>query len=154
VPTADDLGALPYTRQVIQETLGVYPPIHVIARCTEQPVDLGAVQLPAHATILVSPYTLHRRADYFSDLERFDPDQFMPEVMAARSRYAYVPFSTGPRTCVGNHFAMMELCLIIATLAQRMTLRLAPAQHIAPDPQITLRPTAGVKLVVDHRNWA
>ena len=97
---------------------------------------------------------MHRRADYFSDLERFDPDQFMPEVMAARSRYAYVPFSTGPRTCVGNHFAMMELCLIVATLAQRMTLRLAPAQHIAPDPQITLRPTAGVKLVVDHRNWA
>lgn len=152
--TFADLAALLYTRQVCQEVLRLYPPIYVIARWTEQPVDLGTVRLPKHATVLVSPYTLHRRTDYFSDPERFDPDRFTPEAMATRPRYAYVPFSAGARTCVGNHFAMMELQLVLATLAQRVTLRLAPGQHIAPDPQITLRPTAGVKLIVQHRKRA
>jgi len=154
VPTVNDLQVLPYTRQVIAEVLRVYPPIYVIARWTEQPVDLGSVRLPAHATILVSPYTLHRRVDYFPEPERFDPDRWTAEAIATRPRYAYVPFSAGPRTCVGNHFAMMELQLVLATLAQRVTLRLAPGQHIAPDPQITLRPTAGLKLIVQHRNRA
>jgi cytochrome P450 len=150
-PTADDLRALPYTRQVVQEVLRVYPPIYVIARWTEQPVDLGSVHLPAHATVLISPYTLHRRADYFPQPERFDPDRWTPEAIATRPRYAYVPFSAGPRTCVGNHFAMMELQLILATLAQRVKLRLAPNQQVAPDPQITLRPPAGLKMLVEHR---
>ena len=123
----------------------------MIARWTERPVDLGAVRLPKHTMVVVSPYTLHRRADYFPDPERFDPDRFTPEASAARPRYAYVPFGAGPRQCIGNHFAMMELQLILTTVMQRVTLRLAPGQHVAPDPQITLRPTAGVKMIVEHR---
>lgn len=107
----------PYTRQVIAEALRVYPPLYVLARWTEQPVDLDTVRLPTHAMVVVSPYTLHRRADYFPDPERFDPERFTPEAMAARPRYAYVPFGAGPRQCIGNHFAMMELQLILATLA-------------------------------------
>ncbi len=116
-PTADDLHALPYMRQVIAEALRVYPPLYVLARWTEQLVDLGTVRLPTHAMVVVSPYTLHRRADYFPDPERFDPERFTPKTMAARPRCAYVPFGAGPRQCIGNHFAMMELQLILATLA-------------------------------------
>ncbi len=152
--SADDLAALAYTRQVCQEALRLYPPSYIIARWTEETVDLGTVRVPKHATVLVSPYTLHRRAEYVPDPERFDPDQFTPEAAAARPRYAYLPFGAGPRQCIGNHFAMMELQLVLATLAQRVTLRLAPGQHIVPDPQITLRPTAGIKMIVQHRDEA
>jgi len=151
VPTTDDLLALPYTRQIIHEALRLYPPLYVLARWTPTPVDLGAVRLPKHTMVVVSPYTLHRRADYFPDPERFNPDRFTPEAMTARPRYAYVPFGAGPRQCIGNHFAMMELPLILATLAQRVSLRLSPEQQVAPDPHMTLRPPAGLKLIVEHR---
>jgi len=150
-PTMADLDALPYTRQVCQEALRLYPPLYVIARWAPHAVDLESVRIPARSMVVVSPYTLHRRADYFPDPERFDPDRFVPDAMAARPRYAYVPFSAGPRTCVGNHFAMMELCLILATLAQHVTLTLPTNQPITPDPQITLRPKAGVKMIVQHQ---
>jgi cytochrome P450 len=101
--------------------------------------------------VVVSPYTLQRRADYFPNPERFDPDRWTPEAIAARPRYAYVPFGAGPRQCIGNHFAMMELQLILATIMQRVSLRLAPGQEVAPDPQITLRPKGGVQMIVEHR---
>ena len=152
--TFADLAALRYTRQVIQEVLRLYPPIYVIARWTEQPVDLGTVRLPKHVMVVVSPYTLHRRADYFPDPERFDPDRFAPEASAARPRSAYVPFGAGPRQCIGTHFAMMELQLILATLVQCVTLRLPSNQPITPDPHMTLRPKAGVKMIVNHRDRA
>jgi cytochrome P450 len=151
VPTADDLHALPFTRQVIQEALRLYPPLYVLARWTERPVDLGTVVLPAHAMVVVSPYTLHRRTDYFPDPARFDPDRWTPQARVGRPSYAYVPFGAGPRQCIGNHFAMMELQLILATITQRVSLQLAPNQHVAPDPQITLRPPAGLKMIVEHR---
>jgi len=151
LPTMIDLDALPYTRQVCQEVLRLYPPLYVMARWAKQPVDLEGMRIPARSMVVVSPYTLHRRADYFPDPERFDPERFTPEAIAARPRYAYVPFGAGPRQCIGNHFAMMELQLILATVMQRMTLHLAPSQHITPDPQITLRPKAGVQMIVEHR---
>jgi cytochrome P450 len=151
LPTMADLDAVPYIRQVCQEALRLYPPLYVIARWAPQPVDLGPVRVPGRTMVVVSPYTLQRRADYFPNPERFDPDRWTPEAIAARPRYAYVPFGAGPRQCIGNHFAMMELHLILATMMQRVSLRLAPGQEVAPDPQITLRPKGGVQMIVEHR---
>ena len=98
--------------------------------------------------VVVSFYVIHRRPDCFPDPERFEPERFTPEAEKSLPRYAYMPFSIGPRLCIGNHFAMMEGHLLLATLAQRVTFKLVPGQNIVPEPLITLRPRDGIQMVV------
>ena len=92
---------------------------------------------------------MHRRADYFADPERFDPDRFAPEREKQLPRGAYLPFGAGPRVCIGNHFALMEGQLILATLAQRVRF-VAPssARAVEPEPLVTLRPKGGLPMQV------
>jgi cytochrome P450 len=103
---------------------------------------------------VVATYALHRRPDYFPDPEKFDPERFTPENEKRIPRYAYVPFGAGPRICIGNHFAMMEGHLLLATLAQRVSFELVSGQQIEPDPNktITIRPKYGINMVVRRRS--
>jgi cytochrome P450 len=103
---------------------------------------------------VVATYALHRRPDYFPDPEKFDPERFTPENEKLIPRYAYMPFGAGPRICIGNHFAMMEGHLLLATLAQRVSFELVSGQQIEPDPNktITIRPKYGIKMVVRRRS--
>jgi cytochrome P450 len=149
-PTFDDLPSLPYTLQVFKETLRLYPPAYVIGRYATRDVDLGDRRLPAKTWIVISPYTMHRRHDYFPHPDRFDPDRFAPETEKRLPRCAYLPFGGGPRICIGNHFALMEGQIILATLAQRVAFELVPGQQIAPEPVVTLRPRGGIRMKV-HR---
>jgi len=150
-PTFADLPNLPYTLQVLKESMRLYPPAYGYARQAVRPVTIGGYDLPAGMIVLISPYAMHRRPDYFPDPERFDPARFTPEAEQRLPRYAYIPFGGGPRICIGNHFALMESHLVLATLAQRVTFELLPGQHIEPEPMITLRPKPGIKMRVTHR---
>lgn len=150
-PTVDDLPRLPYTLQVVKESLRLYPPAYAIVRQPVKPVVLGDYLIPAGAVVIISPYVLHRRPDSFADPERFDPDRWTPEHEAKLPRYAYLPFSAGPRICIGNHFAMMEAQLVLATLAQRVVFELVPGQTIEPVTMVTLRPRAGINMTVRHK---
>jgi cytochrome P450 len=150
-PTAADLPQLPYTLQVFKEAMRLYPPVHSIARQVARPFDLGAYHLSVGTIVAVSFYVLHRRPDYFPDPERFDPERFTPQAEKNLPRYAYMPFSIGPRLCIGNHFAMMEGHLLLTALAQRVTFKLVPDQKIIPEPLITLRPRDGIQMVVQRR---
>jgi cytochrome P450 len=150
-PTAPDLPQLAYTVQVFKESLRLYPPAYIIARCAVRTLELGEYTLRPGTNIGISPYTLHRNPTSFPDPERFDPDRWTPENEAKLPRYAYLPFGAGPHVCIGNHFAMMEAQLILATLVQRVTFELVPGQTIAPEPLITLRPKGGVRVVVRRR---
>ena len=98
--------------------------------------------------MLISPYIMHRRPDYFANPERFDPERFAPEAEQRRPRHAYIPFGGGRRICIGNHFALMQGQMILATLAQRLTLQLAPSQGVAADPRLTLRPKGQITMTV------
>lgn len=150
-PSIDDLPRLPYTLQVLKESLRLYPPAYAIVRQPTEPVVLGGYRFPAGAILIISPYLLHRRPDAFPDPERFDPDRWTPEHEAKLPRYAYLPFSAGPRVCIGNHFAMMEAHLILATLVQRVTFDLVPGQRVEPVMMVTLRPRIGMTMTVTRK---
>ncbi len=151
LPTAADLPNLPYTLQVFKETLRLYPPAYAILRQTVQPLDLDDYHLPRGMRVAISPYTLHRRPDAFPDPERFDPDRWTPAREAQLPRYAYLPFSTGPRNCVGSHFALMEGQMVLATIAQQVRFTVAPNQQIRPELLTVENPGRGIQLIVHRR---
>jgi cytochrome P450 len=149
-PTYADLEQLPYALQVFKEAMRLYPPAYVIGRYAIRDVDLGDYVLPAKTWVIISPYTLHRRSEYFPDPERFDPDRFTAANERRLPRYAYIPFGGGPRVCIGNHFALMEGQIILAALAQRVAFDLVPGQRIGPRPLITLRPRDRITMQVQR----
>jgi cytochrome P450 len=122
-PTAHDLEALPYTRQVIDEALRLYPPLWIFPRTAAREQRLGGFTVPEGAMMLIAPYLTHRLPGLWPDPERFDPERFRPEQSAARPRHAYLPFGLGPRACIGQHFALQEMVLAVAAIAQRFSLR-------------------------------
>ena len=152
-PTYADLVRLPYTLQVFKETMRLYPPAYGISRAALHDIEIDGYFIPKNGYVVVCPYTLHRRQDYFPEPEKFDPQRFTPENEKRLPRYAYMPFGAGPRICIGNHFAMMEGHLLLATLAQRVAFELVGGQQIVPDPNVnlTIRPKFGVKMIVRRR---
>jgi cytochrome P450 len=150
-PASADLPQLAYTRRVIEESMRLYPSAHTISRTAVGPDQFGDVPVPAGAAITISTYVTHRNPTLWPDPERFDPDRFTPERVAARHRFAYLPFGGGPRICIGNGFAMTEALAIVATVAQRWRLRLAPGHSVEPIGLITLRPASGVWVTAERR---
>ena len=150
--TAADLPRLPYTRQVVDESLRLYPPAWIIGRRTlgEDVLPSGA-RLAARTDVSISPYVTHRHPDFWPNPEGFDPGRFGPGRSEGRHRFAYFPFGGGPRVCIGNHFALLELVLALATVARPYRLELAEGQAGRPQPQITLRPRGGVMVRLKAR---
>ena len=138
-PTYDDLARLPYCLQVFKETMRLYSSAAGIVREALHDIEIGGYLVSKGYTVIVSPYILRRTPAYFPDPEKFDPERFAPEREKQLPRHAYLPFGAGPRICLGNHFALMEGQLLIATLAQRVHSTLVPGQTIEPDPVHNLR---------------
>lgn len=150
-PTANDLPNLPYTLQVLKESLRLYPPAHVISREVVTPFTLDGFSIPPHTILVISSYVMHRQREYFADPDRFNPARWTPDQERQMPAYAYLPFGVGGRSCIGNHFAMLEAQLVLATLAQRVTFELVPGQQIVPQPLINLRPRDGIRMIVRRR---
>jgi cytochrome P450 len=139
-PTMDDLPRLEYITMVLNESMRLYPPIWVLMRSPLEDDQVGGYDLPAGSTVVLCPYVTHRHPAFWENPEGFDPERFTAERSANRHRMAYFPFAAGPRKCVGDSFAMMELQLVVAMVAQRFTLDLVPGQLVFPQPTISLRP--------------
>jgi cytochrome P450 len=154
MPGFADLAALKWTRMVIEEALRLYPPAHAIARRAVGEDRIGGVRIPPGASISVSMYVLHRNPNIWPDPARFDPERFAPEAVARRHRFAYLPFGGGPRVCIGNTFAIAEAQVIVAAIAQRYRLRLAPGRVVEPVGLLTLRPKSGVWVTLEPRKAA
>jgi cytochrome P450 len=148
VPGVADLPELKYTRMVLEEALRLYPPAPVLSRKAIADDELQGYPIAANSMILISPYATHRHPTFWEEPEQFDPERFTPERAAARPPYAYFPFGGGPRICIGNHFAMMEAQLILATVAQRYQLRLVPGHPVEPQMVVTLRPRYGLPMTI------
>ena len=152
IPAHADLPRLTYTRMIVDETLRCYPPAwHLMRRAVAEDAIAG-YRVPPNSEIYFNIFTLHHHPDLWPSPDRFDPDRFSPEQRARRPRNAYVPFGSGPRKCVGDYFAVVELTLLLSMVAQAYRLVPAPEQRRAqPDQQLTLQPKGGVWLSLEER---
>ena len=150
-PSYEALARFPYTRRALDEALRLYPPGWLLTRRSVSASRIGGFDLPASADVLVSPYLVHRHPGYWRDADRFDPDRFTPEAVAARNRFAYLPFGLGPRACIGEHLALIEMHAHVIMLAHEFRLALVPGQAIEAEPQVNLRTMHPVYMKVELR---
>ncbi|WP_340241831.1 cytochrome P450 [Sulfitobacter pontiacus] len=143
-PTGADVENLPYIRQIIDETLRLYPPAGVISRTAQRNDTLCGREVRPGDTVMVPIYALGRHQQLWDQPDVFDPDRFKDR--KAIDRYAYLPFGDGPRICIGASFAQQEAVIILATLLSRF--RFTPVAGKSPEPVmiLTLRPEGGVWL--------
>lgn len=118
--TFADTMEMKYLERVILETLRMYPPVPLIARRLDHDVKLtsGPYTVPKGTTVVLLQYCVHRRPDIYPNPSKFDPDNFLPERAANRHYYSFIPFSAGPRSCVGRKYAMLKLKVLLSTLVR------------------------------------
>ncbi|XP_058063114.1 cytochrome P450 4g15 [Anopheles bellator] len=123
--TFQDTIEMKYLERCLMETLRMYPPVPIIARSLKQDLKLASsdIVVPAGATITVATFKLHRLESIYPNADVFDPDNFLPERQANRHYYAFVPFSAGPRSCVGRKYAMLKLKIILSTILRNFRVR-------------------------------
>lgn len=147
-PTLGEVMALPLLDRVVDEVLRLYPPAWSIGRRAEQEDELGGFHIPKHSLVIPNVYLAHRNPSYWPNPEGFDPDRFLEGESEKRPRFAYLPFGGGPRQCIGNSFALLEMKLALAIVLQRLELALPPGARPEPEPGITLRPLGGLTMQV------
>ena len=150
-PEFNDLEKIPYARMVAEEALRLYPPAYVFSRRAAGDDRLGPFRMPAGAHLIISPYALHRRPDYWPEPDAFWPERFAPGARADRPKLAYLPFGGGPRICIGNSFAMMEHAIVLATALRHWRLESIPGREVRTEPRITLRPRGGLPMRILRR---
>lgn len=158
-PTLADLPSLVYTSQVLKESMRLFPPVWLMGRRAHDDDELGGYRVPKGSYVFVSQHVTHRHPAFWENPEGFDPDRFAPERLAeekerGRPKYAYFPFSGGPRQCIGNYMAEMEAQLLLATMLQRYRVALEPGFRIELDPSVTLRPLRGMPMTLELRQSA
>ena len=152
-PAWQDVQRLPYTRMILQESMRMYPAVHTLAfRQAQQDDVVCGMRVPKGAMITIIPWIIHRHRSHWERPDRFEPERFSPEAISARDRMAYLPFGFGPRICIGAAFAMTEAVLILATLARRFRMRLAPGCRVEPQALFTLRAKHGIHMKLEARS--
>ena len=147
VAAADDLAAMPFINQVLEEAMRLYPPVGLLARHVLAPDELCGRAIHPNDIVFLPIWALHRHETLWDRPELFDPDRFAPGT--ARDRYQYLPFGAGPRVCVGANFAMMQAGIILATLVQHF--RFTQAQPLPrPVMTMTVRPDPGIFLNLER----
>jgi cytochrome P450 len=149
--TVDDWQRLPYTEQVVQESMRLYPPAYVVGR--EALVDLEIAGYPVRrgVTLLMPEWAVHRDPRCWSEPEAFRPERWGTDAVKRLPKFAYFPFGGGPRLCIGNLFAMMEMVLVLATLGRRYRLAIDPQATIEPEATFTLRPRTAMPARIERR---
>jgi len=143
-PTFQDLMQLQYIRQVIEEGMRLYPPAYSVGREAAKEDEILGCKIPKGSILLISMYALHRDPTFYPDPEKFIPERFAPEEVKKRPRLSYMPFGAGPRMCIGNHFAMMELQLILTLLIRRFDFILDESHPVEKQALITMKPKNGI----------
>lgn len=153
-PDYDDLKQLPYTLAVFKEAMRLYPPAYVLGRRVVSDVMIGDHFLPRGAILLVNTLGIHRRSDLWPNPMKFDPERFLGDKEKQLSKGAYLPFGAGGRVCIGNHFALMEGHVLLATIARRVRFELTETRPVELEPLVTLRPKGGIAVKAVVRTLA
>lgn len=139
---------LTFTRQVVQETMRLYPSLPLVSRMCAEDTEAGGHPVKKGTFVFIPIYALHRHRLLWRDPDAFDPDRFGPEESAGRHRFAYLPFGGGSRVCIGQGFAMTEAVAILATLVRGATLEPDPGHRIRPVMRVSMRPEGGMPMTL------
>jgi cytochrome P450 len=151
-PTAGHIARLRYTEWVVKEAMRLFPPVPSVGREALADCEIGGYRIPQGAQIIPAQWVVHRDRRWFGeDAEEFRPERWDNDLAKRIPHCAYFPFADGPRVCIGNHFAMMEAVLVLATVASRYRLELAPDYVLKVLPSVTLRPKGGIRMTVHQR---
>lgn len=150
-PVFEDVARLKYTEAVLLETMRLYPPAYTIGREALRDTTIGGHAVPKGLTVLMSQWVVQRDGRFFEAPESFRPERWLGDAAKKVPKFAYFPFGGGPRLCVGNTFALVEMALILATLTPRFRFTLQPGTKIEPQPTFTLHPLPGVPAMITPR---
>ncbi|NWU10015.1 CP4V2 protein, partial [Cephalopterus ornatus] len=150
--TTDDLKQLRYLECVVKEALRLFPSVPMFARTLREDCCISGYQVPKGADVLVLTYALHRDPEIFPDPEEFRPERFFSENSKGRHPYAYVPFSAGPRNCIGQRFAQMEEKTILALILRRFWVESCQKlEDLHITGELILRPNNGIWIKLKRR---
>ena len=141
-----DVLKLTFTTQVIQEALRLYPPFWMVDREAIADDHVGDVVIPAGSMVIVHVYGAHHASKHWPEPETFDTDRFLKGNEKLRTPFTYLPFGAGPRTCIGSHYAMLQILMILSDLLRRYDFKMAPGQTIEAQPMVILRPRHGIRM--------
>ncbi|KAM3968055.1 LOW QUALITY PROTEIN: uncharacterized protein ACR2FA_005074 [Aphomia sociella] len=153
--TYSDTLQMKYLERVILESLRLYPPVPIIARKLNRDVKLvtNDYLVPAGATIVIGTFKVHRNPKYYKNPEKFDPDNFLPENTQNRHYYSFIPFSAGPRSCVGRKYAMLKLKVLLSTILRNYKIVSdIPEDKFVLQADIILKRTDGFMIKIEPRN--
>jgi cytochrome P450 len=150
-PGAGDLGSLRYTRQLLTESMRLYPPVWAVGRQAREATEIGGRAIPKGSIVQTSQWLMHRDERFFPEPERFLPERWTGEFYRNLPKGAYFPFGVGERLCLGMRFAWMAGIIVLATQGQEWRMRLVPGHLVETEPRITLRPKYGLKMKLESR---
>lgn len=151
-PTAADLATLPWLMATLKEALRLYPPVAALmTRRTTAPITLGGRPVPKGAMLRITPWVIHRDPRWFPQPERFKPERFLDDEVPI-PKGAWMPFGVGPRVCIGQQFALLEMMLLAALMLQRYVLEPVAGPEVEPELHVTLRPKMPIRLRLSRRS--
>ncbi|NMG09915.1 cytochrome P450 [Brasilonema sp. UFV-L1] len=150
-PTFEDLPNLKYTKMVVEEAMRIYPAVWINSRSTIGDDELGGYHIPGGSMIMLCSFVTHHLPEVWENPEDFVPERFAPERIFERQRHAYIPFGGGPRQCMGDVFALTEIQLVLAMIAQQYRLRPAPGYQLELEPKLVLQARGGLPMILEPR---
>ena len=148
VPTFQNLMSMPYTRQVVDESLRLFPPAWAVGREPLADDEVNGIQIKTNMSVFLPTYSLHRNPNIWQKPSEFNPENFSVENVKKRSKFDYLPFGAGARICIGQQFALMEMQMILASIIKKFSFETDPENPSEMFPMIVLKPKNGLKMFV------
>jgi len=151
-PGFEHIVELGYVRQVVEEVLRLYPPVWLYTRKAIEQDKLGDFDIVSGTDIFISPYFLHRNKKYWDEPELFNPDRFESAAVKLRHKFAYIPFSAGPRRCIGDFFGIIEAQIHFGLMARQFKFEFINDHPVELAPEVNLRTKHPINMRISLRD--